>query len=277
MRLIVYIFFFYLTCNAEIITAIGKAKPEYSNLDNAIKDAKQNALTRYIQSRYSDSVICLDKHFEIDRDDFEIELIREKELTLSPQNLIVSAEFEINEKIDIYKELKELCEEEIESKLKRAKFQRSVKEKKEQFFRLIDGFHIGAGAFAWSETQGGELFLSYEKEFFSLYGLWGYQSTYSLNEKESNLINATAETLGTEIQLQFGFNMSFLVGYDFYVKQSENEKITKSATSSFSWGLSYKTQSKKWEFALVFKEFDDSNENDSPSESGGLRVRYKFF
>jgi len=271
------------TCKAQVLSSIGTAEPSYSKLDEAIDDAKQNLIKSYTTKHYSDIMKCLDSDFMLDEDDFDIEIIREKELNLSPKHLVINVEFEIIEKTSIRDTLNTLCQE------KKDAHQQSIRYAKmrENFYNSLSNFHFGVGVYGWAESQGIESIFSFETTLTSLYLTAAYQSVFSSGTSEKptpHVINSNAKTVGTEMQFPisniFEKNPNeggLLLGYDFYVEQSEHEFISESATASYTWGGYYKAGSKKWEIAIIFKHFNDVNQNDQSVMSGGLRVRYKFF
>lgn len=295
MKYILVILLFSLTCNAELISAIGQAEPSYSNLDYAINDAKNNSLNIYIQKHYYDAYTCLDETLDLDKDDYTIELIREINLSLTPKHLFVEAEFDVHAITLLKNKLEQRCKAKQASKkrwIAIGKFFDNLKPNKslyswnETYNHYFEYLHVNGGLYAWAETYGVESSISYETYFISFYLVGAYQTLDSSGDSEVSTpetLRSDAITLGFEVALPIprlfkptASEVGLLFGYDFYVNQSDHEKVSKKASAATVWGLYYKTASKTWDFGFIFKHYNDINQNNKSFFSGGLRVRYKF-
>jgi len=271
MRILFILFFLGSYLQAEIIRSTGIADPDYDNLQTAVDDARHSALESYQDKYYSKYRTCLQEEYSVDEDNYNTLLVREISVKMTTKHIIVEVEFEISEAVNnLDKQFQKSCSQ----KKVHAQYVQNTKD-------FFSHFHLGLEVFGWPGVYGSAGFFEYE------YNGWALDALYSIQKLEDGVVNVespdvgTASTAGARITIpilalanirRFGF----LLGYEQVLEHTNNFDQTL-ATNATTWGFSYTPDNSHFEYGLLFKNFNDTNELRDGSISGGILVRFKIF
>ena len=252
-----------LLLQAQSINAIGTTKPDYDALDEALDNAKVQAIDNYMRMHYSQIYNCL----KGERFDSELDLLllRQESLTLTPANLIVKAEFDIVEREGSKAKLYARCEE-----------KKRHERQKKAFINAIKRLNISAGVSGWAGSFGLDAALSYRSD----YGIGKIiaSSVKASQSGEVGSVDSSMQTLGIEVDIFVNNSPNcVVVGIDLSVQQPKEQGIIEPATMALSYGYIYSSTTSHWEIGFILKSYNGNTINDKSMVSGGLHVRYKLF